>query len=145
MVHRDDAVEGRLEDGAFAGFAGSQLLLGPPLFGHVPEDQHDADELARRVPDRGGAVVNRALRPVLGDQDRVVRQSDDDPFPQHLLHRVLHRLPGLFVDDGEHGLQRLPLRIIQTSTRSSPGPRRSGTSPARGRRWLSRHRRCWRA
>ena len=54
------------------------------------------------------AVVDGPLRPVPGDQDRVVRQPDDDALPQHLLHRVLDRLAGLLVEDGEHRLQRLP-------------------------------------
>ena len=69
-----------------------KLLLGPPLLGHVPEDQHDAEQLARRIPDRGRTVVNRPLRSVPGDQDGVVRKPDDDAFPQHFVHGVLDRL-----------------------------------------------------
>jgi hypothetical protein len=65
------------------------MSLQPSLFSHVTEDQHDAEHLARRIPDRGGAVVNRSLRAVPGDQDSVVRQAHYDTFPQHTLDRVL--------------------------------------------------------
>ena len=41
---------------------------------------HAAD-VALPVPDRGGAVVDRPLRAVPGDQDGVVRQPDDDAPP----------------------------------------------------------------
>ena len=54
-----------------------QRRLGSLPLADVPEDQHAADDVALGVPDRGGAVVNRPLRPVLGDQDGVVRQPDD--------------------------------------------------------------------
>ena len=46
----------------------------------VTEHQHAADDVAFLVADRGGAVVNGPLRAVFGDEDRVVRQPDDDAF-----------------------------------------------------------------
>src|SRR5262249_32294608 len=52
------------------------LRLPPP--GDVAEDEHAADELARIAPDRGRTVVDRHLRAVLPDEDRVIGQADDD-------------------------------------------------------------------
>ena len=42
----------------------------------------------------------------------MVAQPDDDPFPDHLRHGVLDRPAGLFVQDGEHRFQRLPLSLL---------------------------------
>jgi hypothetical protein len=80
-------------------------------FRDVPEDQHAAKDVALVVPDRGGTVVNRALRAVFGDEDGVVRQTNDLALPQRPQGRVLHRLPGRLVDDHEDLLQRCALRL----------------------------------
>ena len=39
----------------------AKFPLGPPLLGHVPEDQDNTDHLARRVPDRRCGVVDGSL------------------------------------------------------------------------------------
>src|SRR5262249_60726952 len=77
-------------------------LFHSPLFGHVPEDQDDADRLALFVPDRCRAVRNGPLRAVVGDEDRAVGQSDDPAFLQYLGYGVLDGSATLFIDDGEH-------------------------------------------
>ena len=67
VIHRDDAIEGRLQNGRFAGFALSQFFFALPLLGHVPEDQHHADHLARRITDGSGSIINGALCSIPGD------------------------------------------------------------------------------
>jgi len=65
---------------------------------------------------RGGTVVDRPLRAVLRDEDRVVRQSDNHAFPQGRCRSVLDRLACLLVDDAEHGIERLPRRLVLRPT-----------------------------
>ena len=62
--------------------------------------------MALLVPDRGRTVVDGPLGPVLGNQERVVRQPDDVALLRHTQGRVLDRLVGVLVDDAEHFLQR---------------------------------------
>ena len=83
--------------------------------------------VAGLVPHRGGAVVDRPLRPVPGDEDGVVRQPDDRPLAQGPEGGVLDRLAGLLVDDVEDVRQRPAQRPRPGASRSGPRPRRSGT------------------
>ena len=59
------------------------------------------------VSSRMGAALSSigALAPVLADEQRVVREADDDPFPDRSCGGAFHRLAGLLVDDAEHLLQ----------------------------------------
>ncbi len=67
----DDRVVGRLDDGRQPRLG----LLRPLALGHVAEDQDRPDRGPGLVPHGGGAVVDRPLGPVPGDEDRVVRQA----------------------------------------------------------------------
>ena len=62
--------------------------------GDAAEDEHDAVNAALLVADRRGAVVDRRLRAVPGDEKRVIRQPDDAPFAKRPLGRVLDRAGG---------------------------------------------------
>ena len=86
------------------------------------------------IRDRGGAVVNRTLGAVLGDEDRVICQSHDPAFAQRSGCRVLCWLTALFVDDTENAVKGPSLGFLV-------GPARLGTQP-RGSRKLHglRHR-----
>ena len=117
----DDRVVGRLDDGRQPRLG----LLGPPALGDVAEDQDRPDRGPGLVPDGGGAVVDGPLRPVPGDEDRVVRQPDDRPLPQGAEGGVLDRLAGLLVDDVEDVRQRPAQRPRPGASRSGPRPRRS--------------------
>src|SRR5262249_43088890 len=64
------------------------------------------------VPNRCGAVINRPLLAVLGDEDRMVRQPDDMAFGDDLGDGVFHGLPGLFVDDVEDRWKRMTRRLL---------------------------------
>ena len=77
------------------------------LLGLIAKHQNYADNFAMFVPDRRCAVSYGALRAVLGDEYRVVRQTHNESFAQDLTHRVFDRLPSLFVEDAEHLLQWL--------------------------------------
>src|SRR6185437_1382019 len=81
------------------------LLLVASTLGDVMEDQNDSQEIALRIANGRAAIVNRSLGSISAYQGRVVRQPYDDPFAQHLLDRIFHRLAGLFVDDDEDFLQ----------------------------------------
>ena len=79
VEHEDGVVPDALDQQAEALLALAAGVLGVAALGDVAEHQHDADDLARGVADRGGAVVDRPLAAVPGDQERVVRQPDDQP------------------------------------------------------------------
>ncbi len=88
------------------------MLLVPPAFGDVSEDQHDTGDFALVVADRGGTVVDGSFRAVLGDEQAVVRQPDDHALPQGSDGGTLDRLAALFVDDAEHAVERLARRLF---------------------------------
>src|SRR5262249_20583888 len=111
VVDGDDAVQGRVQDRRFAGLALPQGELGLPRLRHVPEGEDHAYRLAARTPDRSGAVVNRPFGPVLGEQHGMIAQADDGTLPEYPGNRVLHRLAGSFVQNGENVAQGLSLGL----------------------------------
>ncbi len=95
----------------------------PLPLGDVAEDQDDPGDRPLLVPDRGRAVVDRRLVPVPADQQRVVRQADDDPFAEDLRHRILDGPAGPLVDDREDLAHRPPLRLGLGPAGEAPGRR----------------------
>ena len=83
-----------------------------PLCGDVSEDQHASRDAAALVPDRRGAVVDRALSAVPPEQQRVIRESDDDAVAERAGGGVVDGRPRALVDDPEHGVERLPERRV---------------------------------
>ena len=137
LEHRPKAValDERLPDRRIQGEQAhplAQRRLGALPLADVPEDQHAPDDVASGVPDRGGAVVNRALRAVLRDQDGVVRQPDDLAFLQRPQGRVLDRLAGVLVDDAEHVVQRAAGRFLGLPADKLLGDRVEEVHPALG-------------
>ena len=137
LEHRPQAVplDERLADRRIQGEEPHSLVqrrLGSLPFCDVPKDQHAAEDVALLVPDRGGAVVNRALRPVLRDQDGVVRQPDDLAVPQRPQGRVLDRLAGVLVDDAEHVFQRSSGGFLRLPADQLLGDRVEEIDPALG-------------
>ncbi len=112
----DHAVEGFADDGVMGGFddcCETRLrLFGRSALGHVAEDQHRPDGRSRIVPDRCGAVVDRPLFPVPGNENRVVRHPNHSPLPQGSDGGVLDWLPSSFVDDLEDLGQRSPDGLV---------------------------------
>ena len=70
------------------------FVLEPPRVADVAKDQDAARHVPRLVPDGCGAVVDRALAPILSDEQRVVREADDDPFAERPVGGAFHRLAG---------------------------------------------------
>ena len=68
----------------------------------VAKHQHHALDVAAGVVDGGGAVGNRALGAVAGNQQRVVGQGSDLTGGQHLGHRDHGSPARLFMNDPEH-------------------------------------------
>src|SRR5207244_1353396 len=89
-----------------------QVDLGPPSVGNVPEDQDDADHPTVLISNRCSTVVYLAFRAVPGDQDGVVRQTDDLARGDHRGDRVPDRLPCNFVDDGEDHFEAASRRFL---------------------------------
>ena len=83
----------------------SQGVLGLVAVGHVPENQHAADDGAVLAPDRRGAVVDGHGRAVLADEHGVVGRPDDRSIPQHARRGTLNRLTGLLAEAREHALE----------------------------------------
>jgi hypothetical protein len=109
-----------------------QRLLGAALLGDVMEHEHGADHPAGGVEDRRGTILNRNLAAVAGDQRGVVRQGYRAAFPQHMGHRVVTRLAGLFVDRAEHALDRLAQDFLRGPAGERLGHRIEEGNPAFG-------------
>ena len=78
------------------------FALGHSLLGDVAKHQHGTGVCAIFKEDRRGAVVNRALGPVLRNQHGVVRETHHDAVPERNERRVLDRLARLLVDHLEY-------------------------------------------
>ena len=87
------------------------LALDVPQRGHVPEDEDASRDGAGRIPDRRGAVVDRARPAVFSDQQRVVREPDDHSLAQRLGGGALDRAAGLLVDDAKYRVERTSQRF----------------------------------
>src|SRR5690606_1480646 len=97
----DDGVLGRGDDRREPG----EIELRLALSGDVPEDEHDAEDVAVPVANRRGAVVDRSFGPVPRDEDRVVREPDDPPGLEDAPHGVVRRVSALLADDRENFLE----------------------------------------
>ena len=113
----DDTVEGLTDNGIIRGFndrreqPGREKLAGlvaihAPLPCDVSENQHAPGDGAALVDDRCGAVIDRGFAAALLNQQGVIRQPNDDSFPQRLCRRVVNRLTRFFVDDLKHDVER---------------------------------------
>src|SRR4051794_13087484 len=80
---------------------GLALGVAAPALGDVAKDEHRADDTVVEVADGRGAVVDGALRPVGGDQDRMIREADDRALLEHASDGVGDRIAALLVDDAE--------------------------------------------
>ena len=107
LVEDEERLSQRRDDVVGVGQSGLHLLLGVPALADVPEHQHHTGDFAPLVADRGGAVVNRSVRPVFGDEQAVVRQPDDHAIPQGSNRGTLDCLAAVFVDDVKHAVERL--------------------------------------
>ncbi len=86
-VFADDRVMGTLDDRGQA----ISCLRGTARLAGVAKHEHRSEQLAAIVSDRRRAVVDRALGAVLGDQHRMIGQTDDDSFAKDLVAGVLDR------------------------------------------------------
>ena len=78
------------------------------LDGHsdVTEDEHDADEAAELVADRGTAVVDEDFASILADENGVIGEGDTGVEALDLGDRVLDGLAAGLADDLEDMLKR---------------------------------------
>jgi len=120
----NDTVERLADDGIVRGFDDGceqtrrqkllcLVLLQTALHRNVSEDQHASGNLTSFVGDRGGAVIDRTLAPVLLNQHSVVREADDDSFTKGFGCRIFNRPTSLLVDDSKNRIQRLTEGIPQ--------------------------------
>src|SRR4051812_31166836 len=96
-------------------FRRTQIALGLPVFGEIPEDQDNAAHPAIGVANGCTAVVNRDFASVTADEQSVVSQSDDNALLHHFLDRIFGRLSSLLAQDAKN----LPGRA---SSRFGKGP-----------------------
>jgi hypothetical protein len=94
-------------------------LLRFALLGHIAKNQHDAEQGAVCVANRGSTVANRSLHAVLGNQQGVIREPRNLAGAKNLFDGILHCLPGLFVDDIKHLRQALALPFEMFPTREA--------------------------
>ncbi len=85
----------------------------PPALTDVAKHQHHARDGPSCVANRSGAVIDRPFRAVLGDQQRVVGEPDDQALAQGPRGRILDRAARLFIDDLEDALQGAAGRLFQ--------------------------------
>ena len=126
---------GRPEREIETGLAFPQRFFAVPFPGLVAKDHDHADHVTRPVHDGGAAVGNGPLGAVPGDEQGVIRQSDDRSDPEDVVYRVLHVKAGSLVDDAEDFLNRSALRFLLQPAGSlfrAPG---SSASPFRRGRW----------
>src|SRR5687768_278345 len=69
----------------------------------VAKYQNYAKQRPARVANGSGAIIDRSFDTVLSDQERVIRQPDNNAGAQHFVDRVLSFLAGFFIDDPKHG------------------------------------------
>ena len=103
---------GVLEEVAELLLAGPQGLLGAAPLGDVAEHQHAAGDAAVGAAHRRGAVVDRPLGAVAGDQDGVVGEADDGAFAQRPQGRIVDRLARVLVDDAEDLVEGAAGRVV---------------------------------
>ena len=96
--------------------SGKVLLVLIP-FGDVTEDEHDAGYASGFIANRGRAVVDRTLRAIPCDQERMICEADDDSVAQRAHRRALDAQSGRLVDDVEHLDERLAVRLGTRPTR----------------------------
>ena len=112
-----------------------QRVLLLPAFRDISEHQHHPGHFALRIADRSGTVVNRSFGAVLGDQQRMVRQSDDHPVPQGPNGRAFDRVAGVFIDDLENGFQRNAFGLLLRPAGQGLGHGIQKRDPAHDCRW----------
>ena len=106
-----------------------RLLRGVSL-AHVVEDEDDALDAATIIRDGCGRVVDRAARPVLGREVRMIGEADHDALAQHPRDGVLDRLAGDLIGDTEDVLERLPACLFARPSRQRLGHRvQEGDAP----------------
>ncbi len=108
-MHADGRVFEKIDQLAFAA---REPLLGFAPHRHVPEHQHDTDEVAARVEYRRRAVVDRPLGSVTADQHGMVGQPDDLAKLDDLFDRIVDLFARVLVDDAEDLAERAPGRVI---------------------------------
>ena len=77
--------------------------------------------LALIVSDRSGAVVDRRLRAIPGNQNRVIRQTHDAAFLKRQRRWNFYRLTAFLIDDLEYFCELAPLRFLLRPTSQSLG------------------------
>ena len=94
-----------------------QRVLGGAFLGGIAEHQHHAGDGARVIADRRAAVLDRGFVARLVNQHRVIRETDDATFAQHLGHRAFHRRARLLVDDAEDFVERFAPGLRHAASR----------------------------
>ena len=119
----DDPVERLADDGVVRGFDDRREQTGREEFaglvriqaalrGDVSENQHASGRRGRARRVIGAALSSiGTLAAVLPNQQRVIREADDDPVPKGFRRRILDRQTRVLVDDPKHCVERLADRF----------------------------------
>src|SRR5262249_4794572 len=78
-----------------------QRGFGPLPLRNVAEHQYDTDQSVFFVADGGRTIIDRHLRSVRPDDDRMVRQPDHPSFANYEIDRGSHGVTRLFIDNLE--------------------------------------------
>ena len=98
-------------------------LLSTMALSDIPEDDDNSLDLAVRVPDGGGIVLDGSRRPIPGDEHHFVIRENDLPVTDDLGNRQIISPLGSFLDRPEDLLQRATNRLIQAPSGETTGDR----------------------
>jgi len=96
-------------------------LLDPMALSDIPEDDHNTLDVAVRVSDRGGIVLDRSPRPIPGDEHDFIIREDDPAVTNDLGNRKIVSPPGSFLNRAEDLMQWATRRLMQTPSGETCG------------------------
>src|SRR5271157_3197618 len=107
-------------------------LLGPMALSDIPEDDHNTLDLAVRVSDGGGIVLDGYRRPIPGNEHHFILREDDLSVTDDLGNWKIVSPPGSSQDRSEDLCQGATHRLMQTPSGESCGDRIQGNHETLG-------------
>ena len=98
-------------------------LLDPMALSDIPEDDDNTLDLAVRVSDGGGIVLDGSRRPIPGDEHDFIIREDDLSVTDDLGNWKIVSPPGGFLDRPEDLTQGATHRLMQTPSGETCGDR----------------------
>src|SRR4029077_11224307 len=98
-------------------------LLSKMALSDIPEDDDHSLDVAVRVPDWSGFMLDGSSRPVRGDEHYLVVREENLTAADHLGNRQIIGHLGSFLDRPKDLVQRATNRLIQTPSGETTGDR----------------------